>query len=63
MESGRYVSWFSSTFRAVNFFSEPEITGEDAERERENQRGRQGPRELLIIIHRSNAERNIHYGC
>lgn len=23
MESGRYISWFSSTFSAVSFFSEP----------------------------------------
>lgn len=27
MESGRYISWFSSTFSAVSFFSEPVMGG------------------------------------
>lgn len=60
MESGRYVSWFSSTFRAVNFFSEPEITGEDAERERSRESERQtGPKGA--IDHHSPQQRREEY--
>lgn len=32
MESGKYISWFSSTFSAVSFFSEPIVRGKDRER-------------------------------
>lgn len=29
MESGKYISWFSSTFNAVSFFSEPIVRGKE----------------------------------
>lgn len=37
MESGKYISWFSSTFSAVSFFSEPTVKKE-RHTERESER-------------------------
>lgn len=41
-ESGRYMSWFSSTFRAVSFFREPEGEGTGRKRGKEREKSARG---------------------